>query len=247
LIDLHTHVLPGLDDGPPTLEAALAMAAAAVAAGCTAVAATPHVDRRWSLSVDAIEAARATLVDALREAGVPLEVAAGGEIALDRLVDLDAGELARLALGATRTLLVECPLDPTAGDFTWPVRRLLEDGWSVLLAHPERSPAFQRDGGLLERLVDEGARAQVTAAALTGDYGSLPREAALSMLDANLVHVIASDAHDGGVRGPDVEPARLALAEMRPGLIGRWAWLTRVTPQAILSGMPVPARLPVAA
>jgi protein-tyrosine phosphatase len=247
VIDLHIHVLPGLDDGPPTLDAALAMARAAVEAGCTAVAATPHVDRRWSLSVDAIEAARGTLVDALRDEGVPLEVAAGGEIALDRLVDLDAGELARLALGGTKTLLVECPLSPTAGDFTWPVRRLLEDGWGVLLAHPERSPAFQRDAGLLERLVDEGARAQVTAGAITGSYGSLPREAALAMLDANLVHVISSDAHDAGPRGPDVVEARRALEEMRPEVAPRWAWLTRVTPQAILAGMPVPARLPVAA
>jgi protein-tyrosine phosphatase len=247
VIDLHIHVLPGLDDGPQTPEEAVALARAVLAAGGTAVAATPHVDRRWAVTVEQIDAAHAVLEEALRAAGVALPVARGAEIALDRLVDLGDDELAQLTLGGTRTLLIECPLQAAPGDFTWPVRRLLSAGWEVLLAHPERSPAFQRDAALLARLIDEGARAQVTAAALTGAYGGVPQTTAFAMLDANLVHVLASDAHDAGRRGPDVSAARQAFEEARPQLAARWPWLTRVTPQAILAGMHVPPRIPVGA
>ena len=247
MIDLHIHVLPGLDDGPPRLADALAVARAAHEAGSTVLVATPHVDRRWSPAAAEIAAAHAELTAALADEGLDLDVRTGAEIGLDRLVDLDADELAALALGSSRTLLVECPLEVAAGEFTWPIRRALDDGWGVLLAHPERSPAFQREPGLLVDLVEAGARAQITAGSLAGDYGAIPREAAFGMLDANLVHVIATDAHDAGRRGPDPAPGRAALLEARPGSDARWAWLTRVAPSAILAGLTVPARLPAVA
>jgi protein-tyrosine phosphatase len=247
LIDLHLHVLPGLDDGPGTVDEAVGMARVARAAGTTTLVGTPHVDRFWSPEPAAIAAARDVLAEALGAAGVDVELHTGAEIGLDRLVDLDAGTLAALALGTTRTLLIECPLEVAPGDFTWPIRRALDEGWGVLLAHPERSPAFQRDPALLAELIEAGARTQVTAGALAGDFGGVPREAAFGMLDANLVHVIASDAHDAGARGPDPAPARAAFLAERPGNEARWAWLTRVAPSAILAGLPIPARLPAVA
>jgi protein-tyrosine phosphatase len=247
LIDLHLHVLPGIDDGPATVEEAVAMARVARDAGATTLVGTPHVDRFYSPEPDAILAAREELAGALAEEGVEIEILTGAEIALERLVDLDDAHLEAYALGTSRTLLVECPLESAAGEFTWPIRRALEGDWCVLLGHPERSPAFQRDSALLIEMVEAGARTQVTAGALAGDFGGVPRAAALSMLEANLVHVISSDAHDAGARGPDPAPGRAAFLAEWPGAEARWAWLTRVAPSAILAGLPVPARLPAVA
>jgi len=208
---------------------------------------TPHVDRTWSPSPAEVLAARESLAAALAEAGVEIDVLTGAEISLERLVDLDEDELAAYALGTSRTLLIECPLEAAPGEFTWPIHRALAAGWGVLLAHPERSPAFQRDADLLLELIEAGARTQVTAGTLVGDFGGVPRTTAFSMLEANLVHVISSDAHDAGARGPDPAPGRAAFLAEYPGAEARWAWLTRVAPSALLAGLPVPARLPVVA
>ena len=247
MIDLHLHVLPGIDDGPSTVDEAVAMARVARDAGATTLVGTPHVDRFWSPEPAAIHAARETLAARLAEEEIGIDLLTGAEISLERLVDIDPADLEAYALGTSRTLLVECPLEAAAGEFTWPIHRALEDGWGVLLAHPERSPAFQRDSALLIELVEAGARTQITAGTLVGDFGGVPRAAAFSMLEANLVHVISSDAHDAGARGPDTAPGRAAFLAEWPGAEARWAWLTRVAPSAILAGLPVPARLPAVA
>ena len=223
------------------------MARVARDAGTTTLVGTPHVDRFWSPEPAAILTAREALASALAEQEIDIDLLTGAEISLERLVDISPEDLESYALGTSRTLLIECPLEAAAGEFTWPIHRALQDGWGVLLAHPERSPAFQRDSALLIELVEAGARTQVTAGALAGDFGGVPRAAALSMLEANLVHVISSDAHDAGARGPDPAPARAAFLAEWPGAEARWAWLTRVAPSALLAGLPVPARLPAVA
>lgn len=247
MIDLHAHVLPGLDDGPGDLADALSLVRAAARAGVRTIAATPHIDRRWRVRPDAIAPARDALRAALDAEGVRVEILAGAEIALDRLVDLDRAALPALALGAGTTLLVEAPLGPMAGDFTWPVRRLLADGWGVLIAHPERSPAFQRRPELLARLVALGARAQITAGALAGDFGPPARSAGIAMLSDGLADIVASDAHDVGRRRPAFAEGRAALVQAAPALAARWDAFTRTGPQAILAGGAGRARRPAAA
>jgi protein-tyrosine phosphatase len=242
VIDLHCHVLPGIDDGPATLEQALDLARRAEAAGIATIAATPHVD--WSYPAN--DAARvAAGVDALQAeldaAGIGMRVVRGGEVAVTRAVDLPDEELRALTLGGGPWLLLECPLSPAlAPGFVDAARSLAVRGHRLLLAHPERSPVFQRDPGALEELVAGGMLAQVTAAALVGRFGRTAREAGLRMVRDGLVHVAASDAHGGG-RAPSI------LAELEEAGLGELApWLAREAPAAILAGEPLPPRPEVA-
>jgi protein-tyrosine phosphatase len=235
VIDLHAHVLPGLDDGPRSLDDAVALVDAAGRAGIRTIAATPHVDQRYRVTPDAIAGALADLRRALAARDVGVEVVGGAEIALDRLIDLGPDELAALALGGGGALLVECPLRPSAGDVAWPVRRLLDQGWTVVLAHPERSPAFLDHPALLRELVALGAHAQITASSLAGVFGSLARQSALSWIAAGDADVLATDTHDTERRPPEFEPARRALDSALPALAERWPELTEGVPARVLA------------
>jgi protein-tyrosine phosphatase len=235
MIDLHTHILPELDDGPPTVEAALAMARAAVATGTTAMATTSHVGYHFTVDPEDIARARAALAERLAAEGIALELLAGGEIAPDRLPDLDDEALRALALGGGPYVLFECPFTPVAGMEAMPAD-LQRRGFRVLLAHPERSPSFQRDLGLLRSLVEGGALAQITTGSLAGGFGELPRRAALAMLEQGLVHVLASDAHSPHHRGPDLRETGDVLGP------AEHEWMTTAVPAAIVAGTPLPPR-----
>jgi protein-tyrosine phosphatase len=246
VIDLHSHVLPGLDDGPPDLEGALALARAASAAGTTQIAATPHVNRYFGLAREDIALALDGFRRELDAAGIALEVVAGAEIALDRLVDLgDAAE--GLGLGGGPYLLLECPLQEVPGDFEWPARRMLERGRPVLLAHPERCRAFQRSPGRLRELVDAGALVQLTAGSMRGEFGPMAHASAVDLARAGLVHDLASDTHDAHRRPPELGAAADALAAVLPGGRAEADWITGAAPAAILAGEPLPERPPAVA
>ena len=115
MIDVHTHILPSLDDGAATLEQSLEMAHAAVAEGITTVVATPHVRDDYPTTAAEMEEAVAELRVAVAADGLALEILTGGEIALDRLETLDDGALHRFALGSGSYVLLECPY------FGWPL------------------------------------------------------------------------------------------------------------------------------
>lgn len=242
MIDIHCHLLPALDDGPASLEEALAMAAAAVAAGTTQLVATPHIDHTWRVRPSMILARAAALRDALRENRIELELATGAEIALSRLVDLSADELDQVRLAGGPYLLLECPLSPTAGDFDAILLRIRSRGESIVLAHPERAPLFQQEPARLERLVAEGLLCSLTAGSLLGTFGQTVREFAIELLRAGLVHDLSSDAHDHARRPPGIGDALGAVEEELPGIRGQQEWLTRLAPGAILAGEPLPPR-----
>jgi protein-tyrosine phosphatase len=227
MIDLHAHILPGVDDGPADMDEALALARTAVASGTRVLAATPHINRTLNLDPERLEPVRAALTDRLAAEEIPLEVVAGGEIGLDRWADLDDAALHRLALGGGRCLLLECPLFGTA-DMEPAVGDLQRRGFDVLLAHPERSPDLQRDPERLGALVADGAYAQLTAGSFAGDFGPVARRAAERMLDAGWVDVVASDTHDPVGRPPDLHLAGLAPEQLQR--------LTEAGPAAILTG-----------
>jgi protein-tyrosine phosphatase len=236
VIDLHFHVLPGIDDGPPTLEAALDLARAAEQAGTTTIVATPHVSWDWPENDAArIAAAVASINDELRAAGIAVEVLPGAEVAMTRAADLDGDELRALRLGGGPYLLVECPHSPAASGFEGLLAALSHDGHSILLAHPERCPAFLRDRSTLERLVGNGMLTSVTAGSFAGRFGREVRRFAQEMLRDGLVHNVASDAHDLLRRPPGVDGV---LAD--EGLEEGTDWFTRQVPEAILGGRALP-------
>ena len=235
MIDLHCHALPGIDDGPADLGAAVALARAAAEGGMRTLVATPHIDHWWDVDPASLPERVAALQAALDAAGVAIEVRTGGEIALPRLPELTEHELDGLSLGGGRHVLLEAPLTPDAGGFEALVLETLERR-PVLLAHPERCPAFLRAPERYERLLDEGVLGQVTAGSFTGQWGGTIRTTVARWLDRGWVHVVASDAHDAYRRPPGLrEPLR------RAGVPDELAcWLTERVPAALVQAQPIP-------
>ncbi|MCC6222791.1 MAG: tyrosine protein phosphatase [Thermoleophilia bacterium] len=238
MIDLHCHILPRLDDGAGSLEESLEMAAAALEDGTRAIAGTPHVRDDWPNEVVTIEGRAAEVRSALAEAGLPLELLPGAEIAFDRVGCLDAVGLARLGLGGNpRCLLVEPPY------VEWPIEldRIVHDlaarGFVPVIAHPERNPQIQAEPERLRPLVLGGALVQITAASVDGRLGRRSRTAAFDLLDRGLAHIVASDAHSAGGRGVGLAAAAAAVGDEE---LARW--LTEGVPGAIVSGEPIPSR-----
>jgi protein-tyrosine phosphatase len=246
-IDIHCHLLPGLDDGPGNMDEALAMAQAAVLSGTTHMVATPHIDQTWRVRPRLIAARAQALRDALREEGIPLQVSTGAEIALSRLVDLSASELDSLRLGGGPYLLIECPLSPTAGDFDSLLLRVHDRGEPVVLAHPERSPLFQQEPERLARLVAAGMLCSLTAGSLKGLFGAMVRRFSVELLRDDLVHDLSSDAHDHLGRAPGLADALASVEDELPGIDRRREWLTELVPAAILAGDPLPTAPPLGA
>jgi protein-tyrosine phosphatase len=237
VIDLHCHVLPGLDDGPATIEDTLALARAASAGGTRTMVATPHVNWRYLNDGKTIAQRVAEVNARLATEGVALEVRAGAEIDLTRISDIAAGELARLALGDSRWLLIEPPFSAPVVGLDILFATLARQGFRVILAHPERCHAFHRDRGLLEALIDAGALASITAGSLVGRFGSEVRRFALALMRDGMVHNVASDAHDHLRRPPGIAPE---LEEAGYGALT--GWLAFDVPAAILAGTEIPPR-----
>lgn len=244
MLDLHFHCLPAVDDGADTLEEALAMCRLAFADGCTEVVATPHQGHsRWpNTEPGDLE----PLVEALRREldGRP-EVHLGGEIRIgsELLAVLDDPRRAGFVpLAGSRYLLLEFP---RGGPVTRPeelVHELKVQGWRPIVAHPEFYSELTDDHELVERLVAAGAAFQVTAMSLTGDFGRRARTAATSLLDAGLVHFVASDAHGVDRRPPGLSAARRWIAARHGEQVARR--LTRDNPLAVVRDQPLaPGRI----
>lgn len=240
MIDLHTHILYGVDDGPATLEGSLALARAFVEAGVDTVAATPHVREDFPTAVDTMQARVAELRAALAAAGIPLEVRSGGEIAIERLGSLQTDERRRFGLGGdTGYLLLEFPYYGWPLELATRVGELRSLGLRPILAHPERNPDVQSSPERLLPIVRAGALVQVTASSVDGRLGRRAKRAVSALLELGLVHVLASDAHAPDSRRLSMVPALAGLHDDR--LAG---WLTEEVPEAILAGETLAERPP---
>jgi protein-tyrosine phosphatase len=239
VIDLHCHVLPGIDDGPATIEDSLALARAAVAAGTHTIVATPHVSWHYPNDPEKIVRLTAELNNRLSAEGIELEVQAGAEIAMTRAGEVQ-GELESLSLGGGSWVLLEPPFSPLATGLEGVVAELRSAGRQVVIAHPERCPAFHRDPAALASLVRAGALSSITAGSLVGRFGGEVRRFARRLVAEGLAHNVASDAHDALKRPPGMSD------ELREAGLGELSdWLTSAVPGAILNGEEIPPR-PVA-
>ncbi|HUA75943.1 MAG TPA: CpsB/CapC family capsule biosynthesis tyrosine phosphatase [Solirubrobacteraceae bacterium] len=242
MIDLHCHVLPGIDDGPDDLDGSLAFAREAVANGIEKIVATPHVSWRYENDSATIAGGVERLRAELAAHDIELELLAGAEVALTRAPELAAAERSALRLGDSPWLLLEPPFSSVVLGLEEMVGELEDEGHRVLLAHPERCVAFHRDTRTLETLVNGGALVSVTADSLVGRFGEQVRSFALELLEAEMVHNVASDAHDLNKRRPSIaaELERAGLAPLRE-------WLTEAVPAAMLAGEArIPPRPPFA-
>lgn len=242
VIDLHCHLLPGVDDGPATLDGSIALARAASDAGTRTVVATPHLDHHWGVAPERITPAVDAVRQALAEEGIPLEIRAGAEVALPRFTELSPEEVGMVRLGDGPYLLIESPHTPAAGDFHTFVTLIASRGQPVLLAHPERCPTLLRRPDRVAAMVSEGVLCSLTASSLSGAFGEPVRELSLQLLREGLVHNVASDSHDAERRGPTLLEGLAAAEDGLPGVMDQADWLTREVPEAILAGEEIPPR-----
>ena len=236
MIDLHSHILPGLDDGARTPSESVEIARRAVLDGVTAMAATPHVRADFPTTSRQMEWELSLLRSRLEADGVPLELIAGGEVALDLLWEIPPESLTRFTLAQTgRYLLLEFPYRGLPMALEVAVGELGRRGITPILAHPERNAEVQDRPALVEPLVAAGALVQVTAGSLDGRLGAASRIAGEHLLELSLVHLIATDAHGPHVREGGMRSAAEAVGDEQ---LARY--LTLEAPAAIVAGEALP-------
>lgn len=237
-VDIHCHILPGLDDGPPSWEDSLRMAELAVRQGVCVLVATPHqLGAYYHISAEAIREKWAVLRRKIEEAGLPLRLECGADIHIEPELPakLLRGEVLPLS-PAGKYVLVEPPWDvliPIGGV----LRTLRNHGFEPILTHPERIPVLSRQIELLRNWVAEGGLIQLTGGSLIGAFGLEVQARAERLLREGLVHVVASDAH-GPLRR---RPLWLRVYERLEELVGEDVaeLLCRENPHRILSGQEV--------
>lgn len=238
MIDLHCHVLPGVDDGPASIDEAVALARQAASEGIDTIIATPHVSPRYPNTSEVIGPGVALLNERLAAEQVGVEVRQGAELAATAVLDLQPDELGRLTLGGGPWLLLEPPFTHSVAGLDSVVLALMQQGHGVVIAHPERCPGFHRDAGTLGALVRAGALTSITAGSLVGKFGGQVRRFATRLLEEELVHNVATDAHNSQTRRSELR-ADISEARVPDGLA---EWLTEFVPAAILEGGQIPPR-----
>jgi len=240
MIDLHCHILPGLDDGARDMAEAVAMARIAVEDGVHTVVGTPHtLNGAFEVPMERILEVTARVREVLERERIGLTLLPGAEVrlctGLARLVQTGA---AGTLNNNGRYLMVEFPHEGTPPGYQEEIFALLRAGITPVLAHPERNLEISRNLGILEALVGMGTLVQVTAMSLTGEFGWAARRCAEEMVRRRLAHVIASDAH----WARDRVPALAEAAECAADVLGSDREARRMVedmPARILAGEPV--------
>ncbi|MCL5291566.1 MAG: hypothetical protein M1548_03430 [Actinobacteria bacterium] len=212
-VDIHAHILPGLDDGAVAVEESVEMARTAVAHGVSAIIATPHSNEAYGTDRAVVEREIASLNKVLRSEGVELEVYPGAEIKASPHIfrQLEDGSLQTLA--DSRYILIEMPLDDIPFYMQDLIFRLRLKGLVPILAHPERTVAVQKRLKRLESLVDQGCLIQINTLSLEMGFG--PEYAtAVDIMRKGWAFAVASDAHDLESRPPCLKGALHIVARL---------------------------------
>ena len=236
MIDLHAHILPGLDDGPKHLDEALEMCRIAVRDGVTTIVATPHAGNgTYDNKKEKILSAVQQLVAHLEESKIPLRILAGSDayIRQDLCTLVEDGSITTVN-DSHRYVMVEFPkhvITPQWMDWLFEARLR---GIIPIFTHPERHTVIQKDISMVSRWVNQGGLVQVTAMSLTGDFGPDARKCAEELLRRHLAHVIASDAHSRHQRPPVLSKAFFAASNV---VDSSYAYkLVKEFPEAIIAG-----------
>lgn len=247
MIDLHSHILPGIDDGSKSLAMSLEMARIAVDDGIRIMACTPHIYPGLYMNATAgIVAARDALQAALDEAAIPLQLTIGADVHLvpGLLEGLRAGTVP--CLHRTRYLLLEPSHHVAPPHFQESVFRLVAEGYVPVITHPERLTWIEDSYAVFGDLVRQGCWMQVTAGAVTGAFGPRAKYWAERFLGDGLTHILATDAHSAGRRSPVMSKARdvaermLGSAEAQLLVRGRQE---KILANALPSAVPPPPRV----
>jgi protein-tyrosine phosphatase len=246
MIDLHHHCLPGVDDGPHDWDEAVAMCRMAADEGIETIVTTPHVLRGLWRSWPPHEL-RLRLNDLQARAGTPRLLAGSEYFFAHDMVEVLATGRAIVPLAEGRYVLLELAANSVPPLIEQPLYRAQLEGWTPVLAHPERNVVLQKRPELLDALIGHGVKVQLTAASVLGEFGPEARRAAETFLDRGLVHFLATDAHNTNKRPPRMRAAA-ELIRQRYGAAVATA-LTVENPRAVVENRalpydpePVPAR-----
>jgi protein-tyrosine phosphatase len=247
-VDIHAHVLYGIDDGPADRADAEAMLRTAARSGTATIAATPHLRSDFpDVQVEELAARADELRAWIADEGLEIELVNGGEVGLVWALDADDDSLRLASYGQLGSdLLIETPT--TIVGIEALLYQVRTRGYRVTLAHPERSREFQRDPSVLEALVERGILLQVNADAVCGDARRSPTaRLAQGLCTDGLAHALASDSHRAAEWRPvSVMPYAVAAAAELVGA-QRAEWMAVDCPAAIVAGQPLPAPPPIVA
>ncbi len=237
MVDIHHHLLWGLDDGAKDLETSVAMARASAADGVTHVVCTPHANGQYGFDADVNRARMSELQERLSAVGVALKLGLGCDfhISYDNLMDAKA-EPARFSVNGLGYLMVEIPDYGIPPGLTEMFYELQLAGLTPVLTHPERNPTLQADQKRLGEWMRGGLLVQVTGDSVTGRMGRTAEKVAHQLLAKRWVHFLATDAHNVSSRPPRLSEARDLVAKK----YGREYAESLVTtnPRAVYDGKP---------
>ncbi len=237
MIDIHSHILPGIDDGSKSWDTTLEMCRLAMEDGITHIVATPHADNTYTYSRDRV---RETIAELSRKISHPLSFSIGCDFHLS-FENIEAAMLEphRFTIAAQQYLLVELSnygVPPTVNDGLF---RLQAAGMVPIITHPERNGLLQQRPERVLEWVNSGCMVQVTASSLTGFWGPAAQRTAMWLLEHDAVHALASDAHDDKHRKPGLSAARDVVSRRFGADIARTLVLDN--PEAIVGGRSLPA------
>lgn len=248
MIDLHAHILPGLDDGADVMEESLAMAELAIEGGTSCIVATPHsnqVGRFENYCSRSLDVAFERFEKMVRHYHMPLKIYRGMEIfASERVPDmLRQGKL--MGLNGSRYCLIEFPFDDEPERMGSILEDILDIGMIPLIAHPERYGCIQYEPAILYEWMDMGCRSQVNKGSLLGRFGSRVAKTAAILMENELVSCIASDSHTSEIRTPFMADVREYVEDTYGSMYAKK--LLHDHPKLILEDKKVPftGRVPV--
>lgn len=236
MVDIHSHILPYLDDGAQNMEEAITMAEMAAGSGINHMVTSCH-GNYFPYTLEEYWEQFEKFQTILKQRQIPLKLHSGMEIFVDRDVTplLERKEL--LTLNGTNYVLVEVPFEDSIGNVQKNIEKVSKKGYNTVLAHPERYHFIQKDPEFAYYLEETGCILQLNQGSLTGDFGAGVRNLALQLLRDGVVSVIATDAHDARYRTPStrrlLEFLRKNYSEAQVHL-----WLSE-NPSRILKGYPV--------
>lgn len=201
MIDMHCHILFGVDDGPKTIEDTIRIVEMAATEGITDMIATPHAfSPHFHVPKEEIESQIRLLKEILKAGGYPIKIHAGQEVRIHGNVIENIIKSKAMTLAGSRYLLLELPSQSIPLYTVSVIQTMLENEVIPIIAHPERNRAIAEKPARLERLIRQGAFAQVNAGSLSGHFGKSVQRLSILLVEANLIHTYGSDVHDTKTR-----------------------------------------------